>query len=156
MSAAGRLLIVETVGGCAVSAAESPPGDRGAFVHIGEGSHAPLDQHVGQSRLFEVVVDPLPADRPHSVGMTPCTSPLWDEDWLVRVRYEAAGPSDLRGVIGADVRAITTKLRTTNLSAAFDLVMVGHRRSDIEEIPGPDGEPLALIAAIPLRVRFHE
>lgn len=155
MSAAGRALIIETVGGCTVAAGMSVPGDRGAFVHIGEGSHAPLEKQAGQSRLFEVVDDPLPADRPHSVGMTPCTSPLWDEDWLVRVRYEAAGPS-LRGAISADVRAITTKLRTTNLSAAFDLVQVGHRRSDIEEIPGPDGEPLALIAAIPLRVRFHE
>ncbi|RTL21339.1 MAG: hypothetical protein EKK55_16360 [Rhodocyclaceae bacterium] len=156
MSAAGRALIVETVGAIAVPTGDPPPGDCGAFVHVGLGPRAPLAQHAGRSRVFEVVADPLPGDRPHSVGMTPCASPFWDEDWLIRVRYEAAGPVELHDTVAADVRAIITGVRATNLTSEFELVMAGHRRHEIEEIPGPDGEPLALIAEIPLRVRFHE
>lgn len=161
MSKAGRALIIETVGGTSVPAGLSPPGDAGAFVHLGHGSLAPLEQHVGRSRLFEVVDDPSPSDRPHVAPMTLCTTPLWDEDWLIRVRYEAAGPAsagdtDLSTVIAGDVRAITAAVRSAALTPTFDLVVVGHRRHRTEVIPGPEGEPLATIAEIPLRVRFYE
>jgi hypothetical protein len=155
VSYAGRTRVVDLVS--AVTHADSglPPV---TLVHIGEGASAPLEAHVGQSGLYEVVTDP--ASPMARITMTTCTSPQWEEGWLLRVRFETAGPHS-RGMadalVGAVVRAVVRALRVA--SAWSDVLVHLSARPDevrAEEVPGPEGEPLAIIAELPLRARFHE
>lgn len=145
MSVAGRALVASTV------AAVSP-----GFVLRGPGAVHRLEDHVGMTRLFEVADDPLGSS--DMVPMTLCTSTLWAEDWLVRVRYELGGPAhvDVDAEIARDCRAIIAAIRAATYAPTLDLLLAGHAPRRIETLTGGDGLDLAKIAEIPVRVRFYE
>jgi hypothetical protein len=153
VSVAGRARVVELVAGTTLTP-EHP-----ALVHVGGGAQAPLEEHVGRTRLYELV-DDAAAEGAHIAPLTMCDTPLWQEGWRLRVRYETAGPfahGDTRAQIAADVRAITKSLRVaSDWAAVLEHLQVGHQQYTVEEVPGPEGEPLALIAELPLRARFYE
>lgn len=150
MSAAGRARVVELVAGATLSP-EQPP-----LVHVGSGSQAPLEQQAGQTRLYELVTDRVEPSR--RTGLTICTTKLHDEGWRVLVRYEVAGAysrGDIDAMIAADMRAITRALEAaSDWSDVLEHLTVGQYTFDY--VPGPEGEPLALIAELPLRARFYE
>lgn len=153
MSTAGRQRVVDLV------AAVVPPTAGAPFVHIGR-SAAPLEEHVGATRLFEVVNSD--ADVVPIVGMTRCDTPLWAEEWLIRVRYEAAGPhvldgGDLDALIAEDTRAIIKALRVASAwSDVLENLLAGHRFRRPVAHTGEAGDELARIAEIPIRARFYE
>ncbi len=155
MSAAARARIVEIVGAVAHGDTNLPPV---SLVHIGHGPTAPLDEQAGQTGLYELVNDP---NAPLAeVALTRCTTPLWEEGWLLRVRFETAGAhsrGQVDALIAAVARAITRALRVaSDWVAVLEHLAVRPNETRQEEIPGPEGEPLAIIAELPLRARFYE
>lgn len=150
MSIAGRALIVARV------AATTPSTSAPTFVHIGGGPVMSLEEHAGRTRLFELATDDLGSSG--IVPMTLCTSTLWREDLVLRVRYEAAGPiaTGLDATMRADARAIVASLRAGTWAPTLDLLQAGHAATRVEEYSGPDGEPLAKVIVIPVRIQFYE
>jgi hypothetical protein len=158
MSLAARARIVELVATTvAPEPADGSPLTGTHFVWLGKGPSAPLEEHAGRSRLYELTDDPQ-AEAPPKAPLTHCDTPLWIEGWLLRIRYEVEmAEAELKALIAADVRAIIKRLSVaSDWTSVLVMLRTGHRRHRFDEFTGQSEHALALIAEVPMWAWFHE
>ena len=157
MSTAARARVIGVIEGIAPN---DESGYRFTCPQRADRSGPPLEQWpVGCFRAFDLS-DPAPEEE----DITEASVRYWREEILIRVRYDAPSPQDLERVArirGRDVRDIIKALRVPSAWASTPV-----DATDIDQLDftGPptdgqvlgNGEPIGVIAMIPLRIRYWE